>query len=142
MQLFFSVFFISSVITIKLGITNSVRIVETSNPNKITFAKGDHICDLPPIPIAIGSRPKTVVNDVKIIGLNLNRPASITLLQRLVLDKCLRSLRSFRNERRTMASFTTIPARATKPKKRNNTKRIIRYKQSKHRSYQGERNRG
>lgn len=67
----------------KLGITNRVKIVETNNPNNITFAKGDQVFDDPPIPNAIGINPEIVVKEVNIIGRNLSLPELTILLQNL-----------------------------------------------------------
>ena len=81
MRAFFLLLFKSSTIAIKLGIIKSVKIVENKSPNKITFAKGAHISDCPPIPKANGTKPEIVVKDVRIMGLSLNLPASTILFQ-------------------------------------------------------------
>lgn len=62
----------SSKIAIKQGTAKSVNPVEISKPNKITFAKGDHIPDDPPMPNAIGNKPAMIVSDVRIIGRRRN----------------------------------------------------------------------
>ena len=65
----------------KLGMIKRVSMVETNNPNNITFANGAHVSEVPPNPNAIGTRPEMVVNDVKMIGRKRNLPASTILLQ-------------------------------------------------------------
>ncbi len=69
---FFLLLFMSSKIAKKQGMTKSVNPVEINRPNNITFAKGAHIPDDPPIPKAIGNKPAVVVSDVRMIGLRRN----------------------------------------------------------------------
>ena len=102
-------------IATKLGIIYNVKKVETSSPNKITFANGAHISDCPPIPNAKGTSPEMVVNEVRIIGRNLNLPAWIILLQCWKGERLPSSLLLFIKVIKIIASFTTIPASATKP---------------------------
>ncbi len=57
------------------GTRNSVKIVPMLKPQTITFASGLQMSDLPPMPIAIGIRPNTVVMVVRRIGRRRNLPA-------------------------------------------------------------------